>query len=139
MTSQLLLIIGVCILGLLGFVHLIYTLFTNKFNARDADVTNAMKNVGPVISGDTSMWNAWIGFNLSHSIGVLIFSLIYIPLAVSNMPTIQNSLWLSLLPSLVGLSYLVLAKVYWFKTPFIGVSLATTFMVASFICIKLGF
>lgn len=137
--SQIFLIVGVSIIGFLGTIHLIYTLFTNKFETRDANLTQAMKNVSPNISGDTSVWNAWIGFNLSHSTGVIFFALIYIPLAVNYMEIIEQSIWLSFLPVIVGVVYMILAKRYWFKVPLYGISLSTFFMLTSFICLKLGY
>ena len=32
-----------------------------------------MKKVAPRISGDMTMWKAWIGFHVSHSIGLMLF------------------------------------------------------------------
>jgi hypothetical protein len=137
--SQILLIVGVFIIGLLGFVHLIYTLFTKKFDTRDPGLKESMKKSSPVISGDTSMWDAWIGFNLSHSTGVLFFALVYIPLAINHWPSIHSSIWLSFLPTVFGIVYLLLAKIYWFKIPLYGITLSSFFMFASFIASISGY
>ena len=133
MIAQWLLIVGAAILGMLGAAHLIFTFFTDKFAAFDSSTVDAMKQTSPRISKDTTMWKAWIGFNASHSLGPLIFAAIYIPLSLVNFEIIQQSMWLSILPIIVGLAYLVLAKVYWFATPFIGILIATTCFLASFI------
>ena len=123
--SQGLIILGAAIFGLLGTVHLLYTFFTNKFDARDDQVTAAMKNTSPVLTNETSVWKAWIGFNASHSLGAILVAAVYIPLAVGHMGLIVGSLWFSMLPVVVGFSYLALARRYWFKIPFTGVLIST--------------
>jgi hypothetical protein len=133
MIEQWLLILGAAIFGILGSTHLFFTFFTNKFNAFDESVTEAMKDTFPRISKQTSMWNAWIGFNASHSLGAITFAAIYIPLSLSQFELIQASLWLSVLPVIVGLSYLVLAKLYWFIVPFYGILISTLCFAASFL------
>jgi hypothetical protein len=86
----------------------------------------------PVISKETTMWRAWIGFNASHSLGAMLFAGIYIPLSVSYFNVIEESVWFSVLPVLIGFSYLVLAKLYWFKIPFLGILLSTLcFLIAA--------
>lgn len=123
--AQILLIIGASIFGVLGAVHLLYTFFTNKFEARDSAVTEAMKGVSPILTKETSVWDAWVGFNASHSLGAMLVAAVYIPLTVSYFSVIQQSAWFSILPTLVGLAYLLLAKKYWFRVPFFGVLIST--------------
>jgi hypothetical protein len=123
--AQILLIIGASIFGILGTVHLLYTFFTNKFEAHDSSVTEAMKGTSPILTKETSVWKAWVGFNASHSLGAMLVAAVYIPLTTTYFNIIQQSVWFSLLPVIVGLSYLVLAKKYWFRIPFIGVLIST--------------
>ena len=123
--AQILLIIGASIFGILGTVHLLYTFFTNKFEAYDSTVTEAMKGTSPILTKETSVWNAWVGFNASHSLGAMLVAAVYIPLTTSYFYIIQQSAWFSSLPVLIGLSYLILAKKYWFKIPFFGVLIST--------------
>jgi hypothetical protein len=122
--EQGLIIVGASIFGILGAIHLAYTFFTNKFEAFDASVTEAMKATSPVLTKETSIWNAWVGFNASHSLGAILVAAIYVPLAALHMELLRESLWFSVLPVLIGASYLVLAKKYWFKIPFFGVLLS---------------
>ena len=131
-----LLIIGASIFGVLGTIHLIYTFFTNKFDAIDSTVIEAMKSTSPILTRETTMWKAWIGFNASHSLGAMLFAGIYIPLSVYNFEVIQQSAWFSLLPVIVGLSYLGLAKMYWFRIPFTGVLIATVCFVVGAISLN---
>lgn len=123
--EQILLVAGASIFGALGAIHLAYTFFSNKFDAFDGKVTKAMKGTSPVLTKETTMWNAWIGFNASHSLGAMLVTAFYVPLAINNMDVIQQTLWFSVLPVIIGIAYLALAKRYWFKIPFIGILLST--------------
>ena len=134
--AQILLIIGASIFGILGTVHLLYTFFTNKFEAHDSSVTEAMKGTSPILTKETSVWNAWIGFNASHSLGAMLVAAVYIPLTTTYFNIIQQSVWFSFLPVIVGLSYLVLAKKYWFRIPFIGVLISTVCFVGAAVSIN---
>jgi hypothetical protein len=134
--AQILLIIGASIFGILGAVHLLYTFFTNKFEAHDSSVTEAMKGTSPILTKETSVWNAWIGFNASHSLGAMLVAAVYIPLTTTYFNIIQQSVWFSLLPVIVGLSYLVLAKKYWFRIPFVGVLISTVCFVGAAVSIN---
>jgi hypothetical protein len=129
--QQILILIGVSIFGFLGFMHLIYTFVGNKFHGRDPKVTLAMKQTSPVISSQTTIWKAWKGFNASHSLGVMLLPAVYIPITINHMNIIEQSLWLTLLPILVGASYMLLAKRYWFKIPHIGVTISTLCFVSA--------
>jgi hypothetical protein len=134
--SQVLFLIGASIFGLLGFVHLIYTFFTEKFNPHNSDVAQAMKSTSPNITKETTIWRAWVGFNASHSLGTILFAAIYIPLAFSHIQFINNNSWFSVLPSIIGFSYLLLAKNYWFKIPFFGILISTICFVGAFVLIN---
>ena len=134
--AQILLIIGASIFGILGTVHLLYTFFTNKFEAHDSSVTEAMKRTSPILTKETSIWKAWVGFNASHSLGAMLVAAVYIPLTTTYFNIIQQSVWFSLLPVIVGLSYLVLAKKYWFRIPFIGVLISTVCFVGAAVSIN---
>ncbi len=131
MIEQILLIVGAAIFGVLGITHLAYTFFTNKFDARDQAVTDAMKATSPVLTRDTTMWRAWVGFNASHSLGAILVAAFYIPLTIKNMAAIQESLWFTILPALIGLAFLYLAKNYWFKIPLIGIALSTACFIGA--------
>ena len=71
------------------------------------------------------MWKAWVGFNVSHSMGLILFGLIYGYLAVYQWEVLRRSYFLSGLGLLVLAGYVVLARVFWFSGPLIGVSAAT--------------
>ena len=135
--AQVLLIIGASIFGILGIIHLLYTFFTNKFEAYNAAVTEAMKGTSPILTKETTVWDAWIGFNASHSLGAILVAAVYIPLATSYFEIIEQSAWFSILPVITAFSYLALAKKYWFKIPFIGVLISTVCFTGAAVLINL--
>ena len=135
--AQVLIVTGASIFGALGWVHLLLTFFSHKFNAHNPQTTQAMKETSPLISKQTSMWNAWVGFNASHSLGALLLSAVYIPLAIRHMALIELSLWFSLLPCLTSLCYLVLAKRYWFNLPFTGILISSLCFMTAFLVIHI--
>ncbi len=131
MIEQVLLIVGASIFGVLGTIHLVYTFYSNKFNAFDPTVTKAMKRTSPILTKETTIWDAWVGFNASHSLGAMLIAAFYIPLALFNMDVIRETIWFSFLPVIIGLSYLALAKRYWFKIPFIGILISTVCFIGA--------
>ena len=135
MIEQILLIIGAAIFGVLGTLHLYYTFFTNKFMTRDRKVAEAMKTTSPLLTNCTTMWDTWIGFNGSHSLGAIVISIFYILLATTHMEVIRETKSFVLLAVLIGASYLALAIKYWFRTPLIGILIATVCFVISAILI----
>jgi hypothetical protein len=127
-----LIVFGAALLGLLGAVHLFYTFFTNKFDARDPAVSAAMKATSPVLTRRTTLWSAWIGFNASHGLGVVLFAATYLVLAIGHMPVLRESATLAWLPVAGSAAYLALAKRYWFRTPLVGVAIGTAcFLIAA--------
>jgi hypothetical protein len=130
--AQSLIIIGASVFGLLGLIHIAYTFFTNKFDPRDAATMEAMKATSPVLTRRTTMWDAWIGFNASHSLGAIFFAAVYLMLGGRHMSTLEQSPVLVWLPVVAAGAYLGLAKRYWFRSPLIGVALAgTCFAIAA--------
>ena len=135
MIEQILLIIGAAIFGVLGALHLYYTFFTNMFMTRDKKVAEAMKATSPLLTNRTTMWDTWIGFNGSHSLGAIFIAVFYILLATTHMEVIHETKSFILLVVLIGASYLYLAIKYWFRIPLIGILIATICFVISAILI----
>lgn len=132
--EKFLLLIGVSIFGILGTLHLLFTFFTSKFTPFNPDVKNAMLTTSPRLTKETSMWHAWIGFNASHSLGAMLLPAIYIPLCINHFSIVSGSVWFSTLPVLIGSSYMLLAKKYWFTIPFVGILISLScFVVAAWL------
>lgn len=109
MAEKILWLSGSAIFLVLGSIHLYYTFFTGKFRSRNRAVVTEMKNTSPVLTADTTMWNAWIGFNASHSAGAIFIGLINIILTIQNFSVIRNSILILLLNVVTAGFYLWLA------------------------------
>jgi hypothetical protein len=109
---------------LLGLVHLLYTFRGPKLHPRDPDLTAKMMAVSPVISGETTMWRAWVGFNASHSFCLILFGVLYGYLAIRHSAFLFHSWFLLALGFVLLLGYAALAKLYWFTAAFRGIVLA---------------
>lgn len=124
MIKQVLPLIGSLIFLILGGMHLFYTFFSNKFSARNPQADVAMQNTSPRLTSQTTMWRAWLGFNGSHSLGVIFFAVANIILVLQYFPILQNSYALQILDILTSGFYVFLAKKYWFKIPLLGTLVA---------------
>ena len=124
-TPALLIATSAAVIFFLGFMHLVFTFHGSKFDPRDAELKARMMAVSPVISRQTTMWRAWVGFNASHSYGAILFGAVWAYLALAHPAFLFQSVFLLALGLVVLLGYVVLARVYWFSIPFRGIGLAT--------------
>lgn len=112
------------VLGLLGGLHLLFTFYGNQFDPRDAIVTEALRVVSPVISRQTTMARAAKGFHASHSLGAMLFALVWGYLALHQWQMLLQSTFFLALGMGVLLAYQALAQRYWFSVPQRGIALA---------------
>jgi len=126
-------ILSASIILTLGVVHLVYTFWGPKLSPRDPALQVSMSQISPVITKETTMWRAWVGFNASHGMGAILFGLVFGFLALAHGQLLFQSPFLLVvgLAMLVGLA--VLGKVYWFRVPFTGISISLACYVASIV------
>ena len=118
---------------LLGLVHLLYTFRGPELRPRDADLQARMEEASPVLTRETTMWKCWIGFNASHSMGAILFGVIYGWLALVQGPFLFQS-WFLLGVGLAFLGgYVVLGRIYWFSIPFRGIVASTVLYVSALV------
>jgi hypothetical protein len=83
------------------------------------------------MTNETTMWRIWVGVNASHSMGLILFGLIYGYLALAHDQLLFRSPFLLV----VGLAMLggvvVLCKFYFFSWPLTGISISLACYVAS--------
>ncbi len=119
------------VVGVQGALHLWLTFRGASFAPRDAELEARMKAVSPRITRQTTLWRAGLGFHASHSLGAMLFALVYAQLVwVEPAP-----LWQLPLLQALGLVYLlamgVLARLFWFRVPQQGLLLALLFYVSA--------
>jgi hypothetical protein len=90
-----------------------------------------MSQISPVITKETTMWRCWVGFNASHSMGLILFGLVFGYLALAHGRLLFQSPFLLV----VGLAMLgglvVLCKLYFFSAPLAGISISLACYLAS--------
>jgi hypothetical protein len=123
------LIAGGSVFAILGLVHAVYT-WTDISHPRrlvpdSVAVTQAMSESGLRLArGGTTVWRAWVGFNFSHSLGLVLFGLgcIAVGLSLRLLALAKAAL---LAPVGIGTIYCLLAVRYWFRAPAIGTAAGT--------------
>jgi hypothetical protein len=131
LAARILMILSASIIFTLGVAHLAYTFWGPNLTPRDPALQIGMSQVAPFITKETTMWRCWVGFNASHSMGLILFGLVFGFLALAHGRILFQSPFLLI----VGLAMLgglvVLCKVYFFSAPLIGVSISLVCYVAS--------
>lgn len=130
---SLLLAASALIILTLGAAHLWLTYLGKAFEPRDAALKQRLEEVAPLISRQTTMWRASVGFHASHSAGAMLFGLIYGYLALAHAAVLFASPFLLLLGLVYLVGMAVLGYRYWFSTPFRGALLALGLYVAALI------
>jgi hypothetical protein len=127
------------IVFVLGAMHLLYTFTGNLLTPRDPALQISMGQISPVITKQTTMWRAYIGFNATHSMALLLFGVIFGYLAMAHAEILFHSPFLLTvgLATLVG--FVLLSKFYFFRAPLVGVSAALICYVAAVIASRLNF
>lgn len=134
---SLLVFASAAIIAGLGVVHLWFTFVGPELRPREVELENRMKAVSPVITRQTTMWKAWIGFNASHSFGALLFGAIYGYLALAKSALLFQSTFLAIVGGLLLAGYIILGKLYWFRVPFRGIVLASILYAGGFVASRI--
>src|SRR5215813_1759348 len=131
LAAKILMVLSASIIFTLGVVHLVSTFWGPMLTPRDPALQVSMSQIAPVITNETTMWRCWVGFNASHSMGLILFGLVFGFLALAHGQLLFRSPFLLV----VGLAMLgglvVLCEVYFFSGPLTGISISLACYVAS--------
>jgi len=135
--SRYLFLIGALPFIVLGLAHAAATPQTpthaRGLSPRDPAVREAMARGTVLLTRRTTLWLAWVGFNLSHSLGAILFGAVVVLIGRSSTSfEAQAGVFLPL-AVLVSATYLVLGVRYWFRTPIIGIALASVCFLVSWV------
>jgi hypothetical protein len=126
---------GAACFGLLGVAHGALALrdlrTPRSFTPADENLRRAMAETTLRLAPRTTMWNAWLGFNLSHSLGLVMFGTVCAELALRDFGAVAASPFLRFGSAVVGLIYLLLALRFWFWVPAILSAAGTLCFVVS--------
>ena len=131
MASRLFMLLSAGVVLMLGIIHLVYTFSGTKLTPRDPSLQVSMSLTTPVITKETTMWRCWVGFNATHSIGLILFGLVFGYLALAQ-PRVVFESWFLLTTGMATLAALaVLSRMYFFNAPLLGISIASICYVIS--------
>lgn len=117
----------------LGLLHLVLTFRGPKLLPRDRELRAQMEHSALVLTRETSVWKAWIGFNASHSLGAMLFGAVYGHLALVQPAALASSPFLLAVGAALLLAYAWLGRRYWFSVPFRGIVLSLLLYAAGMI------
>lgn len=131
MAARIFMVLSASIAFALGAIHLAYTFWGPKLKPRDPTLEFTMRQTPPVITSKTTMWRCWVGFNATHSMGLIFFGLVFTFLAIRGSQLLFQSPFLLAVGLAVLAGYATLSGLYFFSTPFAGVSVSLACFVAS--------
>ena len=133
MTARVLMVGSASIVLTLGVVHFVYTFWGPNLTPRERALQVSMSQISPVISKETTMWRCWVGFNASHSMGLILFGLVFGFLAAAHSQLLFRSTFLLVVGLAILGAWVVLCKVYFFSTPLTGVAISLACYIASIV------
>jgi hypothetical protein len=114
---------------LLGIAHALATPLTpdesKGLSPRDLAYRHSMAEQTLLLTRRTNLWLAWVGFNLSHSLGAVLFGVVVLLVGRSSAAFGFN--WPVFVPLAIVVSgvYLAVGVRYWFRTPIIGITISS--------------
>ena len=100
---------------------------------RDPQLSQSMTRTAVLLTSRTDMWRAWVGFNLSHSLGVILLGVVVLVVGRSEASFAREAGVFVPLATCAAAAYLLLGLKYWFRTPIIGCALSLGLFVASWL------
>ncbi len=130
MSGQWITAAGAAIFFLLGTLHLRLTVLDWKnpqyFMPARKDLLNDLKATRINLTKDAKdFWTSLLGFHFSHSIGVMFYGAVVAYCALVR-PDILSDMTVRLAFVIVGGAYVLMARAFWFKIPFIGAGVGVT-------------
>lgn len=140
--SRYLFLVGALPFVVLGMAHAFATprlpAESKGLSPRDPALREAMAKETVLLTRRTNLWLAWVGFNLSHSLGAVLFGAVV--LLVGRSPAsfrAEAGVFVPLAVVVSGL-YLRLGLRYWFRTPIVGIALSGACFVAAWVLLVMG-
>ena len=132
MIAKALILAAAAIFATLGVLHAGITLWGRGLMPGDARVFGLMQASHLRLDRSINLWEAWIGFNLSHSLALLLFGGGLGWLALWHYPMLTRSLAVQTVAVGFAAIYLGLSLRYWFRIPSMCLGIALTCLVAGF-------
>jgi hypothetical protein len=127
---------------LLGTAHAVHTPrqpYERKgLSPSDPSLAESMARSRVLLTGRTDMWRAWVFFNLSHSLGMVLFGVLVVLVGRTSASFGYNAALFLPLAVVVSTAYLSLGVAYSFRTPIIGIGLSVFLFSAAWVLYLVG-
>ena len=133
--SRYLFLLGALPFVVLGIAHALATPLTLEeskgLSPRDLAFRQGMAEQTVLLTRRTNLWLSWVGFNLSHSLGAVLFGVVV--LLIGRSPATFAANWPTFVPlaMVVSGAYLAIGLRYWFRTPIVGIIVSSVCFVSS--------
>lgn len=131
---------GASIFLLLGVAHAVFSLQSSPDSGPMMPVSPTVRAAMSEVGGlgmapeiESTLFRAWIGFNLSHSLGVVVIAGIVLIHTLSDITQAASEPWFLALVFVVPALYFVMALKYWFDKPRDAIAFATLLLWAGVI------
>jgi hypothetical protein len=104
----------------------------------DPQLSRLMSQTHIRLTRRTDMWLAWVGFNYSHSLGLVLLGGLVVLVGRSEPSFAAGAPVFVPFAFLASAIYLVLAIQYWFRTPILGCCLSCVLFLCSWILLRMG-
>ena len=126
--AQILLTVAGAIFVVLGGLHGVLTLrdvsHPRAFTPTDAAVRHAMEGARLALNPRANIWQSWLGFNLSHSLGTVLFGGGLLFLAWHHLAVFNDNHLVQAVALVVTAAYFVISYRFWFWGPALGSGVA---------------
>ncbi len=127
---------GAALFFLLGALHLRLTVMDMKspqhFVPARKELLDDLRATRINLTKDAKdFWTSLIGFHFSHSLGVMFYAAVVAYCALVQ-PDILSDMTVRLAIVIVGGAYVLMARAFWFKIPFIGAGIGVTLVAVGF-------
>lgn len=135
--SRYLFLAGGLVLVLLGVAHVILTprhpAQPTGLSPSDPQLAASMSRTHLRLTRRLDMWSAWVGFNYSHSLGLVVLGGVVLIIGRSDSSFGADGHVFVPFAFFSSAIYLLLAANYWFRTPTLGFGLCCLLFVASWL------
>lgn len=136
-TARYLFLAGALPFLFLGTVHALATPLASSsrkgLTPRDSSLISAMQGSHVLLTRRVDMWRAWVGFNLSHSLGAVLFGSFVLAIGRSAESFAAQVAVCVPLATLFAATYLAIGIRYWFRAPITGIAISLACFVASWV------
>ncbi len=141
--SRYLFLVGALPFVFLGAAHALATPLTPEdskgLSPRDPEYRRGMVGQTLRLAHRTTLWLAWVGFNLSHSLGAVLFGVVVLLVGRSPAAFAANSFAFVPLAIVVSVAYLAIGLRYWFRAPVVGILISCLcFLSSGLLCLLAG-